>query len=589
MKPLRRADYVIAAVVFVGSLALFLRTTGMGFTRDEGFYFHAASLYIGWFEDLWRNLFAGNLGESFTRENIDQHWSYNPEHPVVMKASFALSHKFFHEILGWMSPSTAWRFPTMITASFLLSGLYLFGRQLAGAWAGIVAVFALLLQPRFFFHAHMACFDVAITAASFWVIYAYWKSFDSRRWAVATGVFFGLALSIKLNAFFLPLILVGHWVILNWREFRLHLRPKTLGGPDDRRGPSFEIPPIPLAFWSMAILGPLLFYALWPRHWFETFQRIRWYMNFHLEHEHYFVNYFGQNLQVPPFPISYPFGMTLFTVPATILLAGLLGSLWYFFDTGQHRRIQSVIRDLRARRLPLPTENADPRGTGWLLVINLIFPIALIAMPNTPIFGGTKHWMPAMPFLALFAGFAVAAAAGAIAPVIVQLLPRWHRLAIAALPLVLTLAVAVPAGVATHQNHPFGTAYYNELIGSYRGAADHRMVRKFWGHSSRQALPFLNEDAPEGASVWIHKILRTAWQVYQEEELARPDLRATSQRASDYALYHQQKAFVFVLLPLWEEYGTMAPVHVVEIQGVPLVSVYRRPAPGELKYPDVWR
>ena len=576
----RFTDRLIAAVIFAGSLAVLLATTNIGFTRDEGFYFHAAAQYIGWFVDLWTHFHSGDLALSFTQENIDQHWSYNPEHPVLMKAAFGLSHQFFHEILGIMSPSTAWRFPAMVTASALLSGVYLFARQLAGRLAGFVAVAALALQPRFFFHAHLACFDVPITAFWFWVAYAYWRSYESTRWALATGILFGLALSVKLNAFFLPIVLVGHWALTRWREFRVHRQGE---------GTRLSLPPIPKAFGAMLVFGPLLFYALWPRHWFDTFERIRWYMNFHLEHEHYMVYYFGESLQVPPFPVSYPWVMTLVTVPTIILLTFAIGAVSYFVQSGQWERWKETIRCFRQRRWPEPLKSGDQRGTGLLLAINIIFPIALISMPETPIFGGTKHWMPAMPFVAILAGVGVVYVVRGLRPHIEALTPRFAHLLMPLVVAALAMSVVAPAGYATYHNHPHGTSYYNELIGSHRGAADRKMFRQFWGYSSRHALPWLNEEAPEDSRVWTHNTIGTAWNTYQSEELARSDLRASSRGASDYSLYHQQKAFVFRLLPLWEDYATMAPAHVVAIDGVPLLSVYVRADGEDLKYPEVWR
>ncbi|RAL22897.1 hypothetical protein DL240_08365 [Lujinxingia litoralis] len=574
--PTSGVDWLIALLIFVGSVLLLLATAQMGFTRDEGFYFHAASQYIGWFEDLWRNLHAGTLAESFTQANVDRHWSYNPEHPVLMKAAFALSHKIFHEELGWMSHSTAWRFPTMVTAGWLLSGVYLFGRQLAGRLAGLVAVGALLLQPRFFFHAHLACFDVAVVAMNFWVVYAYWRSLASRGWAVTTGLLFGLALSTKLNAFFLPITLVLHWLITHPTGFR------RVG---DWRNGGIRIPRIPAAFWAMLTLGPLLFFALWPRHWFDTFARVRWYMNFHLKHEHYFVYYFGENLQNPPFPVSYPWVMTLVTVPATLLLAAALGCYVWFYHFGGTARMRAWLDALRQRRLPPP---GDPRGTAMLFLINFLFPIALIARPETPIFGGTKHWMPAMPFLAIVAGIGVAWLAREAAralPTPGQTKPFIY----ATLAGLLFLTTLAPAALATRNNHPFGTSYYNELIGGHPGAADRRMFRQFWGYASRDALPWLNEHANPNDRIWIHNTVNTAWNTYQREGLARQDLRATRMNASDKALYFQQKAFNYLQLELWEEYGTMAPSHVVELQGVPLLSVYERSEPEQLKFPQVRR
>ena len=576
----RAKDRAIAGLIFLGSLALLLSTTNIGFTRDEGFYFHAAGLYIGWFEDLWANLWAGDLATSFSQGNIDHHWAYNPEHPVLMKAAFALSHKIFHDLLGVMSPSTAWRFPAMITSAALLSGVYLFARDLAGRAAGLVAVGALFFQPRFFFHAHMACFDVPITAFWFWVVYAYWRSYDSKRWALATGLLFGLALSVKLNAFFLPIVLVAHWAATRWREFRF----------DRGSGePALGLAPIPRAFWAMLVAGPLLFYALWPRHWFDTFERVRWYMNFHLQHEHYMVYYFGENLQVPPFPVSFPWVMTLVTVPVTILVAFAIGAVAYYQRSGQHQRWPVILKSLRKRQWPSPDRSADHRGTGLLLAINILFPIALISMPETPIFGGTKHWMPAMPFVAILAGFGVVATARGLQPFIEERAGALARFVMPAATVLLAAAVVGPAVYATAHNHPHGTSYYNELIGSHRGAADRKMFRQYWGHASRHALPWLNEHAAEGDRVWVHNTIRMAWAAYRTEELVRPDLRSTSMRASNFALYHQQKAFVFLQLPLWEEYGTMAPRHLVEIDGVPLLSVYQRVEQDELKYPEVWR
>ena len=53
---------------------------------------------------------------------------------------------------------------------------------------------------------------------------------------------------------------------------------------------------------------------------------------------------------------------------------------------------------------PLP--ELDGREEPLLLVAMALFPIFLIALPSIPIFGGTKHWLTAYPFLALLAAMA---------------------------------------------------------------------------------------------------------------------------------------------------------------------------------------
>ena len=562
------SDWGIALGISTLALILLMNSMGIGFPRDESFYFHAASEYLGWFRDLSDHWQAGELWRSFTRENIDEHWSYNAEHPVLMKTLFALSDQLFHHILGWTKSSVAMRIPAVLCGSALVGCTYLFARQTFGRLAGVVAAGALLFQPRYFWHAHLACFDVPI--AFFWtaVVYAYWRSHDSRRWALACGVLFGLALLTKLNSFFLPLVLGAHWLLTHWRHLRLRR---------DERGWSIEGPGIPWAFVSMLVVGPLMFYALTPRYWFDTWERVRWYLNFHLGHVQYFVQYFGENVLHPPLPVSYPWVMTLVTVPLSILIAagfGITAGLLKWDPLPWARRWR---RALSRGRLPTDSPS-DPRATGLLLAINALFPIALISLPNTPVFGGTKHWMPAMPFLAIFAGAGVALA-WKLARRRIEALSSNPRRSIASAVTAVVLASAVlgPAAAATQSIHPYGTSYYNTAIGGIRGAADRQMFRQFWGYVARQGLPWLNRQAPERSRVWIHNTTGSAWRTYQDEGLARRDLRSFhSIRAADYSMFYQQKAFSHQKADIWRHYGTRAPAHVVSHRGVALLSIYRK-------------
>jgi len=602
---LDRWDALIGAAVGLGTFWLLMATLDIGYTRDESFYFHAAAQYIGWFEDLWKNLwntnFPASLAESFSKENIDKHWSYNPEHPVLVKTLFALSHKLFFDQLGWLSESDALRLPGAAFGSMALLCAYAFARQCFGRLAGVVAVGALLLQPRFFFNAHLTCFDVPIAALWMMVVYAYWRSLYSKRWAWVTGILFGLALSAKLNAFFLPFVLCGHWFLVHWRGFGILGKDKEDGKDEDEdeqlkdghwRLGKFRLPPIPWGLVAMAILGPILFHILWPYHYYNTWDRVEWYLNFHLKHVHYFVWYFGTRLDEPPFPIGFPWVMTLVTVPATLLLTfwfGVWAALrkWRFVEWSRQ-----WIAALRARKLPA-TRGAeagfDPRGTGLLFAINLLFPIALISWPSTPVFGGTKHWIVSMIFLAIFVGAGVSMAV----QMALRALDEWQKsetsadatsgepprrpIAHALLAAILSLAVLGPAAYATWYNYPFGSSYYNELIGSYRGAADAGMMRQFWGYASRQSLPWINEHAPKNGRVWTHNTTSWAWNMYEKDGIARKDLRPASIESSQIGIFHHQRAFTWERQKLWAAYGSRTPSHVVDIDGVPLISVYERP------------
>jgi hypothetical protein len=543
---LRPSDYAIAVGIAVVWAGVLLATSDMGFTRDEGFYFHAARQYLGWFLELESNWKAGAMWESFTRENIDRHWSYNPEHPVLMKAAFGLSYELLHHRLGWLSPYNGMRFPAMALAGSMMGGLYLFAFEVTGRrWAAGLAVALLACMPHVFFHSHLTCFDVPIMAVIFWTTWAFWKSLDSRGWAIATGVLWGIGLGVKLNAFFLPVIWLAWWALARPWEFSF------------RRG-MLRVPAVPRALFAMALLGPVLFYALWPRHWFDTFQRVRWYFNFHLRHEHYFVEFFGQNYWEPPFPVSFPFVMTAVTTPIVTLLLLVGGAL---VATGVWVGHQDAAR--RVLRV-------DRYGTGLFLFLNALFPFAVIAMPESPIFGGIKHWFPALPFWII----------GAMVGVVwwVDQAGRTSReRGIAAT--VIVLSVLVPGVRTTVQNHPHGIAYHNELVGGHTGAADRRNMRQFWGYETRKALPWINEHVEHGASIFLHNTVRTSGDMYHEAGLLREDLRsAPAIERADWVVYDQQKAFAEVQSTVWHAMGTFAPEYVTEVAGVPMVSVYRRRA-----------
>ena len=72
----------------------------------RGYYFKAARDYGRWFDLLF-----SQPSMAFSQVSIDSNWSYNPEHPVLMKSLFALSDLFFHRSLDWLDGPTAMRLP----------------------------------------------------------------------------------------------------------------------------------------------------------------------------------------------------------------------------------------------------------------------------------------------------------------------------------------------------------------------------------------------------------------------------------------------------------------------------------------------
>ena len=313
-------DHVTGLVICVAYVALLVSTAGdIGMSRDESFYVQAAQDYAAWMQQVVREPKV-----AFERAAIDHAWDYNWEHPPLMKASFALGWIVQQKTGLFGSDSLAFRFPGMLTAGLLLWLIYIWGTRIFGRRAGLFAALCFALMPRVFYHAHLNCFDVPITLMITAVTYCYWRSLTSSTWVWITGFVFGLALLTKHNSWVLPGIFLIHFVWLH-RVSR-------------RRGLAMSTPRWPWWLIAMLSIGPLIFAAGWPWLWNDTWARVVSYVNFHFRHDYYNIAYFGTTYFRSPFPMSYPFVLTLFTVPLIFVCLAVTGvfsrrrELWPFGD-----------------------------------------------------------------------------------------------------------------------------------------------------------------------------------------------------------------------------------------------------------------
>jgi len=532
----RRIALAWALGVFVVAAAT---APAVGISRDESVYFNAAEGYAHFWLEAAR-------APSHAIDLADHYYSANREHPGLAKLLYGVTHAVLASGLGMTSHMEGFRFGAFLFAGLLAGFLSLWGYVLCGTWGGLLAPALFFLVPRNFYHAHPAALDLPETALWLATVYAYWRSLGASgdqprtwRWAVATGLLFGATVATKHNGWFLLPLLFSCWIV--------SALPAAL-----REGPRALPARFPLAFPAMLILGPLVLFATWPWLWRAPVPRFREYLAFHLHHENYAWAYLGTLMRDPPFPVSYPFVVTALTVPAAVL-AAMVGGL---AQAGS--RIVRAVRG-HAEGISLPTE--------VLLVANALFPICLIAWPTVPHFGGAKHWMPAMPFLALL-GTRALVGAGRL------LLPRHPGLVTGAL-----AAVALaPAAWQVAHVHPFGTAAWNDLAGGAGGAASMGMQRQFWGDNMVAVLPALNDHAAPGARVWFQEATWLAVKQYQRDGRLRGDLVwASGPEDADISVWHHHLEFRDKEFRTWTELGTARPAAGVYLDEVPLVQVYARP------------
>lgn len=541
---LDRNDRLLLLAVTLGTVLVMWGThEPIGHVRDEGYYFEAATKYQGWFEQLGRDWKAGQFLEPFRDRTIVRHWEYNHEHPPIAKVSFALSHLVLHRWLGWLGATTAFRVPAFLFSALLSLALFLLARPYGRA-AAVLAPVLFWAVPRHFFHGHIACFDIPVTALWCLFLVAYARAIETGKGAWTAGLVFGIALATKHNAFFLPIACVLHWLITDRRDLRA-------------AGWRGFLARVPAPLWTMALLGPIVLYVSWPYLWHHPIERVSWWLSFHGKHVHYPWQYLGEVLRKPPFPAEYPLMLEALTVPAATFVSLCLAlGVWLAKSVGTFAtRVRASVGELNR--------------TEWLVLIGAVVAIAPFMTREVPIFGGVKHWMGAVALMCVPAAALLVEAGRAV-------LPSRPMIAVTAL----ALLVLAPAVVATRHFHPWGTSAYNEIAGGAAGGAALGMQRQYWSNNVTAVLPWINEHAPRNASVYFHEVNHESYRAYLEDGLIRKDIRyAWNPHDAKISAYQYHQEFRDREFEIWSDYGTRIPSLTFAIDQAPQVVVYERPAP----------
>ena len=330
-------------------------------------------------------------------------------------------------------------------------------------------------------------------------------------------------------------------------------------------------------FVCLALLAPIVYVLLWPYLWPDVAHRFGQYISFHLHHEHYPILYFGDLLSKPPFPWLFPVVMSAVTVPAPVLALMATGvalavvAVVVFVDArffrGRLSRRQQT--ETEVTRVPLTSSSALTAATtgpvASLLLVNAFVPFFLIALPSTPIFGGTKHWMNALPFLCVLAAWALEEAGARL------------RLK-AAVVVALGVAVSLPGAGISVRVWPYGLGSYNEIVGFSRGAANMGMQRSFWGYETREALPLINERTPTSGRIHFGDVNPDSHRMYVTDSLLRKDIGfSNTVRGAAVAHVEPQGEFKQQQIDVWNEWQTRVPDAVLCAEGVPLSTVTFKP------------
>ena len=504
------------AIFFAVAAVVVLTARDPGLTWDEAIYLGSAANYLDWFSNL--------STDSFRETAIFQTW-WQADHPPLGKLWIALSLAAFG---GSLNLITAARVGAAILFGAAAAVLYLWLGRRHGRRVGVIAAVAFVLMPRLFAHGHFANLEMPMLLLWLLTVIAFERGIESRSWSVACGVLFGLALLTKINAVFLPVVLVPWGLLFHGRKARRNII-------------------------AMAIIGPLLFLAAWPVMWRNPLQGT-W---------EYFANktgrmiiptyYLGVSYRVRLAPFHYPFIMLLATTPVLILAAAACA-------------IRRAVQRLRSE--------GRAAGHEVLLLWNFAFPVLLLAAPGVPKYDGIRLMLPAYPFLAALAAVGAAAGWEWVRSRSFSRKPQeagWVVGAVAALWLLLPVVAF----------HPFQLCYYGELAGGPWGARRIGFETTYWHDTfDDKALAYLSAHVPQGGRVALVGVEYRVWRIYQGLGELRPDLRHTDFDRSDWDyllviprqgwLTDAERAFMETHEPAWTR--TLPP-----FDTPPVCLIYSRP------------
>ena len=235
----------------LGAAVLF--TVGdFGITWDEPQRYFAGVMHGAWFRD-----------PSLSR--IDYYWQPGHDQGPMGTVLGGFTRYLVFRKLGWMNDLTACRVQSAFFVFALSYSLFALLRPAFGRGAALLAAVATFCLPRIFYDANLYSLDYPVTAACVAAAWAFWKGLErpphggraSPRWMPVAAVLIGLALLMKVNAFFLYLTLYVWFITRHRRNWgALFRRPAT---DDDRAWRS--------GFLALTLLPPLVFLLGWPWLW----------------------------------------------------------------------------------------------------------------------------------------------------------------------------------------------------------------------------------------------------------------------------------------------------------------------------------
>lgn len=453
------------------------------------------------------------------------------EFPPLADIFSAASMHLFSYKLGWIDPVDGFHLFTILAASIMLLFFNVFVQKNVGRKTALFSLIFLATFPRFWSDMHFNPKDIPETVFICLTIisYIWWYKKPAVSKAILTGILFGSALAIKVNAIFVPLILLfgimpWSFMINDWRLFFLHIKNYFLH------------------YCLIAVSSVVLYFLSWP-YLYDNPLRVKGYFDYILSQGGRAVNAEWS---------FQPIGMFLSTTPEIMLIFIFIG---IFF----------TIRALR-----------QDRTVFWKIILVWFFmPIIRVSLPGMHNFDGVRHFLEFLPAASILAG------AGVVN--LIKHLARDNTKKIIAYNIITVFLISLNIIWITHKFYPYQYLYYNDVSGGFTSAGvqfGQSETTDYWAVSYREGLEWLNTNADQNSYLfvpiarWVVDIPAPIW--LREDIKLIPD--------SDQANVFNYDRPVYIMMITREEFynevaafcqNELVPEYQITIENEPIMKIYK--------------
>jgi len=419
--------------------------------------------------------------------SLGQPASYLP----VANIFAALAKQVFHDNLGWLDKFSAYHLSIVMCATMLLFLLYLFCSTYFDLLTAVVATASLALFPSFVGFSHILAKDIPMAFFFFLSIFSLVRAYETQRtaWIIIAAMIFGLSVNVKINALFIPVILIAWLVVANKNLvcLKMFLNKKWLLLPGTTLVTIY-------ASWPFLWPHPISHFRAMLRHFVRDIPLQR------IEVTH-LGTIFTSGVDVPWHYAPVSLGIS---TPLVILAFAAVGSFLMAKDTMASKNKMSPLVLL------------------WFSVV-----VGKFMFTNVT-YSGIRLFLEAVPALCIMAGYG-AAFMYMWAFSFMGALKAGYKHTLLSLALV---TIYLPILIANIQIHPYQFCYFNGLVGGPRGVYEENVCDLFYSPAFKDGAEWLNKNAPPRSIVKIAEPVHIA-RLYLRNDIAVADQNAA---AYDYVM-----------------------------------------------------